>query len=53
MHILIIEDNPDVHLLSLASLLRPEGEVRLAVKLSEGGDAETLSASLKDVELLD
>jgi twitching motility protein PilU len=28
-------------------------EVRLAVKLSEGGDAETLSANLKDVELLD
>jgi twitching motility protein PilU len=28
-------------------------EVRLAVKLSEGGDAETLAASLKDVELLE
>jgi len=28
-------------------------EVRLAVKLSEGGDAETLSAGLKDVELLE
>ena len=28
-------------------------EVRLAVKLSEGGDAETLAESLKDVELLD
>jgi twitching motility protein PilU len=28
-------------------------EVRLAVKLSEGGDAETLAAGLKDVELLE
>jgi twitching motility protein PilU len=28
-------------------------EVRLAVKLSEGGDADTLSANLRDVELLD
>jgi len=28
-------------------------EVRLAVKLSEGGDADSLAASLKDVELLD
>jgi twitching motility protein PilU len=28
-------------------------EVRLAVKLSEGGDAESLAAGLKDVELLD
>ena len=28
-------------------------EVRLAVKLSEGGDAASLSASLKDVELLE
>jgi twitching motility protein PilU len=28
-------------------------EVRLAVKLSEGGDAESLSANLKDVELLE
>ncbi|MDX1460970.1 MAG: ATPase, T2SS/T4P/T4SS family, partial [Xanthomonadales bacterium] len=28
-------------------------EVRLAVKLSEGGDADSLSASLRDVELLD
>ena len=28
-------------------------EVRLAVKMSEGGDAETLSANLKDVELMD
>jgi twitching motility protein PilU len=28
-------------------------EVRLAVKLSEGGDAETLSAGLKDVELIE
>ena len=28
-------------------------EVRLAVKLSEGGDANTLSANLSDVELID
>jgi twitching motility protein PilU len=28
-------------------------EVRLAVKLSEGGDMDSLSANLKDVELLD
>jgi twitching motility protein PilU len=28
-------------------------EVRLAVKLSEGGDADSLAANLKDVELLD
>jgi twitching motility protein PilU len=28
-------------------------EVRLAVKMSEGGDADTLSAGLKDVEVLD
>jgi twitching motility protein PilU len=28
-------------------------EVRLAVKLSEGGDAESLAEGLKDVELLD
>ena len=28
-------------------------EVRLAVKLSEGGDADSLSANLQDVELLD
>jgi len=28
-------------------------EVRLAVKLSEGGDAESLAAGLKDVELLE
>ena len=28
-------------------------EVRLAVKLSEGGDADSLSANLKDVELMD
>ncbi|HKL52802.1 MAG TPA: PilT/PilU family type 4a pilus ATPase [Wenzhouxiangellaceae bacterium] len=28
-------------------------EVRLAVKLSEGGDAESLSRSLRDVDLLD
>jgi twitching motility protein PilU len=28
-------------------------EVRLAVKMSEGGDAETLSAGLKDVEVID
>lgn len=28
-------------------------EVRLAVKLSEGGDADTLAANLHDVELLD
>jgi len=28
-------------------------EVRLAVKMSEGGDAETLAASLKDVEIMD
>jgi twitching motility protein PilU len=28
-------------------------EVRLAVKMSEGGDAETLSANLKDVELME
>ena len=28
-------------------------EVRLAVKMSEGGDAASLSEGLKDVELLD
>ena len=28
-------------------------EVRLAVKMSEGGDADTLAASLEDVEVLD
>ena len=28
-------------------------EVRLAVKMSEGGDAETLAAGLKDVEVID
>ena len=28
-------------------------EVRLAVKLSEGGDADSLAAGLKDVELLE
>ena len=28
-------------------------EVRLAVKMSEGGDAESLSAGLKDVELME
>ena len=28
-------------------------EVRLAVKLSEGGDAESLSSRLRDVDLLD
>jgi twitching motility protein PilU len=28
-------------------------EVRLAVKMSEGGDADSLSENLKDVELLD
>ena len=28
-------------------------EVRLAVKMSEGGDADSLVAGLKDVELLD
>lgn len=28
-------------------------EVRLAVKLSEGGDADTLSANLKDIEVLE
>ncbi len=28
-------------------------EVRLAVKLSEGGDANTLAANLSDVELID
>jgi len=28
-------------------------EVRLAVKMSEGGDAETLSANLSDVEIMD
>jgi twitching motility protein PilU len=28
-------------------------EVRLAVKMSEGGDAETLAAGLRDVEVLD
>ena len=28
-------------------------EVRLAVKLSEGGDADTLSENLKDVEVMD
>jgi twitching motility protein PilU len=27
-------------------------EVRLAVKMSEGGDADTLAANLKDVEVL-
>jgi twitching motility protein PilU len=28
-------------------------EVRLAVKMSEGGDADTLSENLRDVEVMD
>jgi twitching motility protein PilU len=28
-------------------------EVRLAVKMSEGGDADSLSENLKDVEIMD